>query len=144
MTENQKAIEEQEVNEMQKKIPLKKKRKKQLEDFVKKFLSFIEKSGIPLEDAVKFLEGNGDLVFETSPKKIKKRKKTDKDYVVTIQEIFINDVNVKAKNADDAVKTAIRNYYEGKYEETLSKGEIVLKYVSISSPDKESTDFMEF
>ena len=64
------------------------------------------------------------------------------EFKICIEEIVSQTFTVMAKDYDDAIDLAIRNYEQGDF--VLEPGDVVTRQVAITSPAYEVTEWVEF
>lgn len=63
-------------------------------------------------------------------------------YTITIEETVAKDFEIEADSAEEAHKTAERKYKSGEF--VLDPGECQFRQITITSPNKEATEWREF
>lgn len=65
-----------------------------------------------------------------------------KKFIITIEETCVEDFEVEANDAEEAMNVAEEKYNKGEF--VLTSGEVQFKQMAISSPLDECTEWVEF
>lgn len=65
-----------------------------------------------------------------------------KKFVIAIEETVVEEFEVKANSANEALYIAQNNYKKGEF--VISPGEVQSKKISVVNPKSESSEWIEF
>ena len=65
-----------------------------------------------------------------------------KKFIIAIEETVVDEFEVEANSAEEAMEIAQENYRNGEF--VLEPGEVTFKQMSVVKPSEESTGWVEF